>query len=77
MPKSIHFCEKQCLRLFYRQLPLNGLPLLSFLEENLETPPPSIIFQEAHPSYKLAALHYGVCVFVPVCVIEQKGIRMF
>ena len=52
-------------------------PLSSFLEVNLETPPPSIIFQETHLSYKLAALHYGVCVFVPVCVIEQKGIRMF
>ena len=54
-------------------------PLLSFLEENLETPTPSIIFQETHPSYKLVALHYGVCVCVclSVCVIEQKGIRMF
>ena len=52
-------------------------PLSSFLEENLETPSPSIIFQETHLSYKLAALHYGVCVFVPVCVIEQKGIRIF
>lgn len=39
-------------------------PVLSFLEENLETPPPSIIFQETHPSYKLATLHYGVCVYL-------------
>ena len=67
----------QCLPPFYRQFPLNGLPPAVIFGENLETPPPSIIFQETHPSYKLAALHYSVCVFVPVCVIEQKGIRMF
>ena len=46
-------------------------PLLSFLEENLETPTPSIIFQETHPSYKLAALHYGVCVCVFVCMCDR------
>ena len=43
-------------------------PLLSFLEKNLETPLPSIIFQETHPSYKSATLHYGVCVCVYLCL---------
>ena len=68
MLKSIYYYEKQCLPSSIANSPYMDYPPSLFLEQNLDLPPSSIIFQETQPSYKLGASHYGVCVCVCICV---------